>query len=149
MIAPASSALAAGMLFGFGLWISGMANPRKVLGFLDVTGAWDASLLFVLGGAVGVTLVAFRLVLKRSRPLFAQLFQLPQRSDIDAKLVIGSALFGAGWGIGGYCPGPGITALASLSAEAVVFVIAMIAGGLAHRMLFERTADLPAPQETT
>ena len=148
MIAPAS-AFVAGLVFGFGLWVSGMANPRKVLGFLDVTGAWDASLLFVLGGAVGVTLVAFRFVLRRSRPLFAQDFQLPQRSDIDLKLVIGSALFGAGWGIGGYCPGPAVTALASFSSEAAVFVVAMIAGGLAHKMTFERAADLPAGRETT
>ena len=96
-----------------------------------------------------MTLVAFRFVLRRNRPLFAQVFSLPQRSDIDAKLVIGSALFGAGWGIGGYCPGPGITALASLSAEAIIFVIAMIAGGLAHKLLFEGAADLPAGRETT
>jgi len=134
------AAFGAGLVFGFGLWVSGMATPQKVLGFLDVTGDWDASLLFVLGGAVAVTLIAFRLTLKRPAPLFAPEFKLPQRKDIDARLVVGAALFGLGWGIGGYCPGPGLTALSMLSAEAVVFVIAMIAGGLAHKLLFDRTA---------
>jgi hypothetical protein len=110
-----------------------MANPKKVLGFLDITGAWDASLMFVMGGAVAVTAVAFRLVLKRPAPLFEKRFFIPLLQSIDFPLVAGAALFGIGWGIGGYCPGPAITALSALSAESAVFVAAMVAGGLLHR----------------
>ena len=119
------SALGAGFLFGIGLWVSGMANPKKVLGFLDVTGDWDASLMFVMGGAVAVTLVGFR--------IYREKFQSPTLKDIDFPLVAGAAIFGIGWGIAGYCPGPGITALSTLSTESIVFVIAMLAGGLLHR----------------
>jgi len=129
-----ASALTAGLVFGLGLWISGMANPQKVLGFLDVAGRWDPTLAFVMAGAVAVTLATFGPLLRRSAPLLAREFSVPNLRSIDAKLVIGSALFGAGWGIAGYCPGPGITALASMSAEAGVFVAAMIAGGLLHRL---------------
>ncbi|MGH8704268.1 MAG: DUF6691 family protein [Burkholderiales bacterium] len=129
------SAIAAGFVFGLGLWISGMANPAKVIGFLDITGDWDASLALVMAGAVGVTLIAFRLALKRGKPLFDESFALPTRKDIDTPLVAGSALFGIGWGIGGYCPGPGLTALATLSTESVVFVAAMIVGGFVHRAI--------------
>ena len=124
---PLASALGAGFLFGIGLWVSGMANPKKVLGFLDVTGDWDASLMLVMGGAVAVTLAGFRFYKAR--------FQLPTRKDIDLPLVAGSALFGIGWGIAGYCPGPAITALSTLSAESMVFVAAMLAGGWLHRAL--------------
>jgi len=122
-----ASALAAGFLFGIGLWVSGMANPRKVLGFLDITGDWDASLMLVMGGAVAVTLVGFRIYKTKLQP--------PTRKDIDFPLVAGSAIFGIGWGIAGYCPGPAITALATLSAESVVFVAALLAGGWLHRLL--------------
>ena len=132
------SSLGAGLLFGIGLWVSGMANPKKVLGFLDVTGDWDASLLLVMGGAVAVTLLAFRVVLKRSSPLFEKKFHIPEKKDIDLPLVAGSAIFGIGWGIAGYCPGPALTALAALSAESIVFVAAMSAGGLLHRILPRR-----------
>ena len=120
-----ASALGAGILFGIGLWVSGMANPKKVLGFLDITGNWDASLLLVMGGAVAVTLFGFR-VYKTKIPV-------PTLKDIDVPLVAGAALFGIGWGIAGYCPGPAITALSTLSMESVVFVSAMIVGGLVHR----------------
>ena len=116
------SAFGAGLVFGIGLWLSGMANPRKVLDFLDVTGNWDPSLLLVMGGAVAVTAAAFRPLLKRQKMDF--------KSDVDAPLIAGAALFGIGWGIGGYCPGPALTALANLSAEVFVFVAAMIAGGV-------------------
>jgi len=115
------AALGAGFLFGIGLWLSGMANPRKVLDFLDVTGNWDPSLLLVMGGAVIVTAIAFRPLL-RKRPI-------DFKTSIDAPLVIGAALFGIGWGIGGYCPGPALTALSNLSADVLVFVAAMVAGG--------------------
>ena len=120
------SAFGAGLLFGIGLWLSGMANPRKVLDFLDVAGAWDPSLLLVMGGAVAVTLVFFRPLLR--------LKKIEPRKEIDAPLLAGAAIFGIGWGIGGYCPGPALTALSNLSAEALVFVAAMVAGGLFARI---------------
>ncbi len=129
------SALGAGFVFGTGLWVSGMANPRKVLGFLDVTGDWDASLLLVMGGAVAITATAFRVVLKRQRPVFAESFQVPTRNDIDFPLVAGAAVFGIGWGIAGYCPGPALTALSTLSAESIAFVCAMLLGGGLHRLV--------------
>jgi hypothetical protein len=132
------SALGAGFLFGIGLWVSGMANPKKVLGFLDITGDWDASLMLVMGGAVAVTAIVFRFVLSRLKPIFEDKFELPGRKDIDLPLIAGSALFGIGWGIGGYCPGPALTALSTLSSETIVFVIAMIAGGLLHRFVTQR-----------
>jgi uncharacterized protein len=119
-------AFGAGVLFGLGLWLSGMANPRKVLDFLDVTGSWDPSLLLVMAGAVAVTLVAFRPLLKRKPVEFSK--------EIDAPLVIGAAIFGAGWGIAGYCPGPAVTALTNLTAEAGVFVAAMVVGGICARI---------------
>ena len=128
-------ALGSGFVFGTGLWISGMANPKKVLGFLDVTGNWDASLLLVMGGAVAVTLIGFRLVLRNKKPLFEENFHLPQHSDIDFPLVAGAAVFGIGWGIAGYCPGPAITALSTLSTESIVFVAAMVVGSLLHRLV--------------
>jgi uncharacterized protein len=124
------SALGAGFLFGIGLWVSGMANPKKVLGFLDVTGNWDASLMLVMGGAVVVTLVGFK--------AYKAKIPVPSLKDIDFPLVAGSALFGIGWGIAGYCPGPAITALSTLSKESVVFVAAMIVGGFVHRALTAR-----------
>jgi uncharacterized protein len=120
-------AFGAGLLFGIGLWLSGMANPRKVLDFLDITGNWDPSLLLVMGGAVAVTAAAFGPLLKRTPIDF--------KNRIDAPLAIGAALFGIGWGIGGYCPGPALTALAGLSAEVLVFVPAMVAGGVLARIL--------------
>jgi hypothetical protein len=122
------SAFGAGLLFGIGLWLSGMANPRKVLDFLDVAGNWDPSLLLVMGGAVVVTLAAFRPLLKKHNLEF--------KSSVDAPLVLGAALFGVGWGIGGYCPGPALTALSNLSADVFIFVSAMIAGGLFAKILF-------------
>ena len=128
------SALGAGFVFGIGLWVSGMSNPKKVLGFLDVTGNWDASLMLVMGGAVAVTAVAFRMILSRPRPVLDGTFHISKKMAIDLPLVAGSAIFGVGWGIAGYCPGPALTALATLSTESVVFIAAMIAGGLLHRL---------------
>ena len=131
-----ASSLAAGFLFGLGLWVSGMANPKKVLGFLDITGDWDASLMLVMAGAVAVTLICFRLVLKRQRPLIESKFEMPTKKDLDLPLVAGAAIFGLGWGTAGYCPGPALTALSTLSTDAIVFVAAMIAGGLLQRLVF-------------
>jgi uncharacterized membrane protein YedE/YeeE len=116
-------ALGAGLLFGVGLWLSGMANPQKVLDFLDITGNWDPSLLLVMGGAVAVTAAFFRPIIRKKQLSF-------DKTAIDLPLVAGAAIFGIGWGIGGYCPGPAITALSNLSVEPLVFVLAMVVGGL-------------------
>jgi uncharacterized protein len=120
--------LIAGLLFGIGLSVSEMINPAKVLNFLDIFGQWDASLAFVMAGAVVTTAIGYRLVFRRSRPLFEGKFMLPTRQDIDVKLVAGSALFGIGWGLGGYCPGPAIAGLAFGAVETLVFVASMAAG---------------------
>lgn len=121
------AALACGLLFGAGLALSGMTDTAKVLGFLDLFGRWIPDLAFVMGGAVCVTLVSFRFVLKR-RPLLAPDFSLPTRSDLDPQLLTGAALFGIGWGVYGYCPGPALSALVYLDAATAVFVLAMLAG---------------------
>lgn len=121
-------ALVCGVIFGLGLAMSGMTDTAKVIGFLDIFGNWVPDLAFVMGGAVLVTLVAFRLVLKRSKPLLANGFQLPTNTTLDGRLLGGAALFGIGWGIYGYCPGPAISALAYLNTDTVIFVGAMLAG---------------------
>lgn len=121
-------ALVAGIIFGIGLGFSQMIDRQRVLGFLDLAGIWDPTLLFVLIGAVAFTIVSFRFVLRRKAPLWEEKFFVPSRNDIDKKLLIGSALFGIGWGVCGYCPGPGITALALGSWNPVLFVLALIAG---------------------
>lgn len=125
---PLLVALTAGILFGFGLALSAMINPAKVLNFLDVAGAWDPSLLLVMGGALAVTIPGFRLVLRRPAPLLDGRFHLPQRSEIDLRLIGGAALFGLGWGLSGFCPGPAITALVTQAAPVFGFVAAMLAG---------------------
>ena len=127
-------ALASGALFGAGLAMSGMTDPRRVLGFLDIFGAFDPTLLFVLGGAVATTVLLFRLVLRRGRPVFAEAFQLSNLKHVDRRLLGGAALFGIGWGIAGYCPGPALAGLGIASVEALWFVPAMIVGLLLHRV---------------
>jgi uncharacterized protein len=127
--------LGSGLLFGAGLVLSGMTKPAKVIGFLDPFGAFDPSLLFVMAGAIGVHFVAYRWMKRRSAPLFAPKFVVPTRRDIDAKLLAGAALFGAGWGLGGYCPGPGVVSLAGAGSQALVFVAAMLAGMFASAKL--------------
>ena len=133
------SALVAGIIFGLGLAISQMVNPQKVLNFLDVAGRWDPSLLFVLGGAVVVTFVLYRVANLRAQPVFAPAFLPPQATGIDARLLAGAVIFGIGWGLAGYCPGPGIASLAQLfevfPGEALVFVAAMIVGSFAAELL--------------
>jgi hypothetical protein len=121
-------ALVSGALFGFGLALAGMTQPAKVRGFLDFTGRWDPSLAFVMGGAVLVHMVAYRLIALRTSPRFALRFSLPTRRDLDAKLLVGAALFGVGWGLGGFCPGPGIVSLVSGAPTAFAFVVAMVLG---------------------
>ncbi len=123
-----ASGLAAGLICGFGLALSGMTDPAIVLGFLDVTGAWNPQLLFVMGAGVPVTFLGYRLVLGRPRPLCADSFTVPTSTRIDTKLLGGAALFGIGWGLAGYCPGPAIASLASGQLDVVLFVFAMLAG---------------------
>lgn len=118
----------AGLLFAVGLAISGMTQPSKVVGFLDFFGNWDPSLAFVMGGAVTINTLFWRMFHKRKHPLLAQKFHLPECTQIDRPLVLGAAIFGIGWGLGGYCPGPGIASMASLQAPALVFVAAMAVG---------------------
>ena len=125
------------MLFGLGLAISGMVNPAKVLAFLDVAGAWDPTLAFVMGGALAVTTPAFRYVLKRRQPWFAPGFALPAKTDLEPRLVAGAALFGIGWGMAGLCPGPAVTALVSGKPVVFAFVAAMLAGFLLHDTIDE------------
>lgn len=117
-----------GVLFGFGLIISGMSNPQKILNFLDITGNWDPSLIFVMGGAILVGLGGFYLVSKRTEAFFGGALHIPTRRDISKPLVIGGLIFGAGWGIAGFCPGPAIVALGAGHLEALVFILAMLAG---------------------
>ncbi len=122
------SGLLAGLLFGAGLVISGMTNPNKVLNFLDLTGPWDPSLALVMGSAIPVAGLAFWLAKRRDRPLFDLGFMLPQNTRLDPQLIVGSALFGIGWGLGGYCPGPAIASLSQPSAPLVAFLVAMTLG---------------------
>ena len=122
------TALVCGLIFGIGLAMSGMTDTAKVIGFLDIFGQWVPDLAFVMGGAVLVTLVAFRLVLRRNGPLLADRFQLPTKTPLDGRLLGGAALFGIGWGIYGYCPGPAISALAYLNTDTFIFVAAMLSG---------------------
>lgn len=122
------SAAAIGLVFGSGIAISGMANPAKVLNFFDVFGSWDPSLLLVMGSALTVTFLGYRLVLRRPAPVFGREFHLPTKRDLDLPLVAGSALFGVGWGIAGFCPGGAIPALGTGEPGPPIFVAAMIAG---------------------
>ncbi len=122
------ASLLAGLVFGLGLIVSGMANPAKVLGFLDLAGAWDPSLVLVMGGAIAVGAIAFFAARKRVVSLLGSPMRLPTSRDIDRRLVGGSLLFGIGWGIAGFCPGPGLVALGMGEVKALVFVAAMLAG---------------------
>lgn len=124
----ALSALLSGLVFSLGLIVSGMANPAKVLGFLDLAGAWDPSLALVMGGAILVGFFAFLVAKKRTRSFIGAEMKLPTASAIDSRLLSGSALFGIGWGVAGFCPGPGLVALGMGEPKAVVFVAAMLVG---------------------
>lgn len=124
-----------GSLFAVGLSISGMVNPHKVIGFLDIFGEWDPALVFVMGGGVLVNLVMFKFILKRKNPLLGGEFQLPLNKQVDKKLVLGSMLFGIGWGIGGVCPGPGLSNLFLFSPHILVFLVFMLLG----MFIFQKT----------
>lgn len=132
--------LLVGLIFGFGLIVSGMANPAKVLGFLDLAGQWDPSLAFVMGGAIAVGLIAFTAARKRKVSFLGADMRLPKASEIDRRLVIGSLMFGVGWGIAGFCPGPALVALGLFgvgagSAKAIVFVASMLGGMVVFELL--------------
>jgi uncharacterized membrane protein YedE/YeeE len=124
----ALAAAVSAVLFGVGLVVSGMTQPTKVIGFLDVGGAWDPSLMFVMVGAIGVHAIAWRFIKRAPQPVLGGTFQVPASTAIDARLVVGAALFGIGWGLSGMCPGPGLVALANNSSAAVTFVFAMVLG---------------------
>lgn len=137
-------ALLAGLLFGIGLIVSGMTDPAKVIGFLDLAGQWDPSLAFVMGGAVLVGTLAFGVARKRQRSLLGAAMRLPTATGIDRRLVLGSLAFGAGWGLAGYCPGPALASLAVGGLEPMIFTLAMLAGMALFEVL-ERAARARAP----
>jgi uncharacterized protein len=137
------ASFACGLVFAIGLALGGMTQPSKVVGFLDFTGEWDPSLAFVMGGALAVHALLGSFVRARPRPMFSAAFTLPTRNDIDARLVAGSAIFGVGWGLGGFCPGPSLVALGGGMDAALVVVPAMLAGMLLHDRWFAPRVNRP------
>lgn len=135
---PAVIALISGIIFGAGLALSDMVNPARVMNFFDVAGTWDATLLFVMGGALVTTLIGYRLVFARPAPLWNGSFHLPTLTQIDLPLVGGAAFFGLGWGLGGFCPGPALAALVSMEPKVWVFVTAMLSAMVATKLLRDR-----------
>ena len=133
-------ALVVGLIFGIGLIVSGMTDPSKVIGFLDLAGRWDPSLGFVMGGAILVGLVAFRFAAGRDKSLLGEAMRLPTATQIDRRLVLGGLAFGTGWGLAGYCPGPALASLASDGSKPLIFAAAMIVG----MVIFELLERLPA-----
>ncbi|MGJ8564614.1 MAG: DUF6691 family protein [Alphaproteobacteria bacterium] len=129
------STFIAGLIFGAGLTVSQMVNPNKVISFLDVMGNWDPSLAFVMGGALLVTFIGYKYVLKKSGPLFDDRFRLPTRNDIDTPLIFGAAMFGVGWGIAGLCPGPALASLSFAGQNGLIFVTAMVITIVAYRVI--------------
>jgi hypothetical protein len=130
-----AAAYVIGLIFGLGIAISGMANPAKVLNFFDLAGSWDPSLAFVMGGALIVTFAGYQFVLRRSRPIIEDRFQIPHNRNIDMRLIGGSALFGIGWGISGFCPGGVLPVLGTGQSEVILFVLALVAGILAAQAI--------------
>jgi uncharacterized membrane protein YedE/YeeE len=131
------SAFGCGLLFGAGLVIGGMTRPSKVVGFLDLFGNWDASLAFVMGGAVAVNAIAYHFVVRRAHPVLAEEFAIPKRIEIDGRLIGGAVLFGVGWGLAGYCPGPAVTSLLSGHLAPPIFMIGMVAGMFGYSLAAE------------
>lgn len=128
-------ALFSGLLFGFGISLSGMTNPDTVIGFLDITGDWNASLMFVLLSAVTTTFISFKWILKHEKPVCDSAFNLPQKTKVDKQLITGAAIFGIGWGMAGYCPGAVLAAMTSLNQEVFIFIFAMLIGMLIAKKL--------------
>ena len=145
---PALLVFGAGMLFAVGLALSGMTQPQKVIGFLDVTGDWDPDLAFVMGGALLTYAPAFRWVTRRKSPVFASLFRIPTRRDITPSLVVGASLFGIGWGLSGLCPGPALASITTGAPMILVFLGAMIAGMTAHRLIDQLRASTATAADT-
>ena len=133
-------ALLAGLLFGAGVTLSGMVNPIKILNFMDIAGAWDPTLLFVMGAGLVATFIGYRLVFARPRPLYETAFALPSSTRIDQRLIAGAVLFGTGWGLTGFCPGPAVASLVFGYWQSILFVAAMAAGMLAVRLVTHRPA---------
>ncbi|MBW4706280.1 YeeE/YedE family protein [Roseobacter sp. YSTF-M11] len=127
-----------GVVFGTGIALSGMANPAKVLNFFDIAGTWDPSLAFVMGGALIVTFIGYRFVLKRDHPVYEPAFDIPTKKTLDARLLTGAGIFGIGWGIAGFCPGGALPALGTANPKVILFVAALIAGMLGTRLLMTR-----------
>jgi hypothetical protein len=146
--AKSLAGFAAGIVFALGLGISEMTRPAKIKNFLDVAGDWDPSLLFVMGGAVGVSFIVFRLTRGRAKPLLGANFLEPSRTAIDGSLIGGAALFGAGWGLSGFCPGPAITALATGLPQVVVFVLAMGVGMIGYRLATQGSRVASGPEQS-
>ena len=145
---PAVSLILVGVLFGAGLAVSGMLNPAKVAGFLDLFGSWDPSLAFVMGGGVIANFIGHRIVTRRDAPLFSRDFHLPTSSGIDSRLLLGAALFGVGWGLGGLCPGPAIASILMVPGDVAIFVLMMLAGLVVGRMIAGGPAARPATPAT-
>ncbi|MET3229172.1 UNVERIFIED_ORG: putative membrane protein YedE/YeeE [Burkholderia sp. 1263] len=139
------NALLAGLIFGIGLIVSGMANPAKVLGFLDLAGNWDPSLAFVMGGAIAIGMVGFAIARRLKRSVLGAPMSLPKATRIDRRLLAGSALFGAGWGLAGFCPGPALVSAGSGEPKAVLFVAAMLVGMQIFSLLERRFAGTEKP----
>ena len=130
-------ALLCGIIFGIGLSLSQMINPNKVLNFLDITGNWDPSLIFVMIGALAVAFVSFKWILKRPAPLLAESFHISRKSSVDKPLILGAAIFGIGWGMSGYCPGPAVAGLGLLSFESIIMVVAIYLGFFVYNRFFD------------
>lgn len=139
---------AIGLIFGLGLVVSGMFDPAKVLNFLDIaaipTGTWDPSLAFVMAGAIAVTFVGFQIVSKRRQPIFGERFHLPTAKELDTRVIAGPAIFGVGWGLAGFCPGPAFTALGGGTSLAVIFMVSMLTGMVAARWLTNGQPQTPS-----
>lgn len=132
----------AGLLFAVGLIVGGMTQPSKVVGFLDLTGSWDPSLAFVMGGAILVHATSYRFVMRRPSPVFALNFQVPTQTDVTPRLVVGSALFGVGWGLAGYCPGPALSSAALMEWETLLFVGSLVASWIGYSLVTGRLAGI-------
>lgn len=137
-VAHKGAALAAGIVFGLGLVISGMTDPLKVIAFLKLAPGWNPALIFVMGSALLVSAVGFALAKRRIAPLFAELFMTPTKSDLDARLLVGAGLFGVGWGLAGYCPGPAIVGAFILDSRALTFMLAFLVGLALHELFLQR-----------
>lgn len=134
------AALFVGIIFALGLGISGMTRPEKVIGFLNIFGDWDASLAFVMAGAIAIHAVAYRLIRRRSLPVFSKVFYVPTSKELTPSLIVGSFIFGVGWALAGYCPGPAVTSLASFQPRPLIFVVSMILGMVIFR-IYQAVSD--------